>query len=334
MEPWQAQVAKAALVGTDGRGAPPAAGLVFDAIEREPAAPAYGAQPLAYLHRKARRSLVVGRFRHPQTTSQRGPLRLPGPAQFSCSSDREYRSARGSRVVFRPRGYGQARATTRRTADEARRGTGRAATPSAHPDRPQLRHPRRGHPRAALFVLSRLQQETTTSRRRRPAAGRTDRVSDTQTAPSQRNDRLHCTPHRPVSIRPRRYTATFDTTAGTVDVKLDTTTTPNTTNDFVVLARYHYYDNTTLFRTARRSASSRAARPHQLGDRPRSGLQRPTKATTMRRSRRDRTAQPAARTSTWRATCHGQNGGTERRVGPVLLRRQRQREQPRRARCT
>jgi cyclophilin family peptidyl-prolyl cis-trans isomerase len=48
----------------------------------------------------------------------------------------------------------------------------------------------------------------------------------------------------------KTYTATFDTSVGTVVVKLDTQTTPGTTNNFVVLARYHYYDGTQIFRTA------------------------------------------------------------------------------------
>ena len=48
----------------------------------------------------------------------------------------------------------------------------------------------------------------------------------------------------------KTYTATFDTSVGTIVVKLDTQTTPGTANNFVVLARYHYYDGTTIFRTA------------------------------------------------------------------------------------
>jgi cyclophilin family peptidyl-prolyl cis-trans isomerase len=47
----------------------------------------------------------------------------------------------------------------------------------------------------------------------------------------------------------KSYSAVFDTTEGVVEVALDTTTTPGTTNNFVVLARYHYYDGTDLFRT-------------------------------------------------------------------------------------
>ena len=45
------------------------------------------------------------------------------------------------------------------------------------------------------------------------------------------------------------YTATFDTSEGEIVVDLDTTNTPNTVNNFVSLARYRYYDSTTIFRT-------------------------------------------------------------------------------------
>lgn len=47
----------------------------------------------------------------------------------------------------------------------------------------------------------------------------------------------------------KHYTATFDTTEGTIEVALDTTTTPGTANNFVVLSRFHYYDGTRIFRT-------------------------------------------------------------------------------------
>lgn len=47
----------------------------------------------------------------------------------------------------------------------------------------------------------------------------------------------------------KTYNAIFDTSEGLVNVALDTKTTPKTTNNFVVLSRYHYYDNTTIFRT-------------------------------------------------------------------------------------
>ena len=47
----------------------------------------------------------------------------------------------------------------------------------------------------------------------------------------------------------KSYTATFDTSEGKVVVALDTKRTPKTTNNFVVLARYHFYDGTPIFRT-------------------------------------------------------------------------------------
>jgi cyclophilin family peptidyl-prolyl cis-trans isomerase len=54
----------------------------------------------------------------------------------------------------------------------------------------------------------------------------------------------------PMCIDPSAaYNAVFATTQGTVRVALDTTTTPNTTNNFIYLALYHYYDDTQLFRT-------------------------------------------------------------------------------------
>lgn len=47
----------------------------------------------------------------------------------------------------------------------------------------------------------------------------------------------------------KSYTATFDTTEGTIVVALDTENTPGTVNNFVALSRYRYYDTTTIFRT-------------------------------------------------------------------------------------
>ena len=53
----------------------------------------------------------------------------------------------------------------------------------------------------------------------------------------------------PLCIDPtKHYTATFDTSQGTIVVALDTTTTPNTTNNFVVLSLYHYYDGSSFDR--------------------------------------------------------------------------------------
>ena len=53
----------------------------------------------------------------------------------------------------------------------------------------------------------------------------------------------------PTCIEPgRRYEATFDTTEGRIVVALDTTRTPGTVNNFVVLSRYHYYDKSSFDR--------------------------------------------------------------------------------------
>jgi cyclophilin family peptidyl-prolyl cis-trans isomerase len=53
----------------------------------------------------------------------------------------------------------------------------------------------------------------------------------------------------PMCIDPAKtYKATFDTNKGAVKTTLDTKTTPGTTNNFVVLSRYHYYDNSSIFR--------------------------------------------------------------------------------------
>lgn len=54
----------------------------------------------------------------------------------------------------------------------------------------------------------------------------------------------------PTCIDPTKtYTAVFDTTQGEIRVALDTENTPDTVNNFVVLARYGYYDDTPVFRT-------------------------------------------------------------------------------------
>ena len=54
----------------------------------------------------------------------------------------------------------------------------------------------------------------------------------------------------PLCIDPARtYLARFDTTEGMIEAALDTAATPMSTNNFVVLARYDYYDGSALFRT-------------------------------------------------------------------------------------
>jgi len=58
------------------------------------------------------------------------------------------------------------------------------------------------------------------------------------------------------------YTAVFDTTEGEVKVRLDTDRTPNTVNNFVVLANYGYYDHTLLFRLDPTIAIIQGGSPH------------------------------------------------------------------------
>jgi cyclophilin family peptidyl-prolyl cis-trans isomerase len=60
----------------------------------------------------------------------------------------------------------------------------------------------------------------------------------------------------------KTYIANFDTSAGKIAVKLDAEKTPGTTNNFVVLARYHYYDGTQLFRTAQSIGIVQGGAPH------------------------------------------------------------------------
>ena len=53
----------------------------------------------------------------------------------------------------------------------------------------------------------------------------------------------------PLCLDPtKHYTATFDTSQGSIAVALDTTTTPNTANNFAVLSLYHFYDGSSFDR--------------------------------------------------------------------------------------
>ena len=47
----------------------------------------------------------------------------------------------------------------------------------------------------------------------------------------------------------KTYTATFNTSEGTIEIALDTKKTPKTVNNFVTLSRYKYYDSSFIFRT-------------------------------------------------------------------------------------
>ena len=46
----------------------------------------------------------------------------------------------------------------------------------------------------------------------------------------------------------KRYTATMQTSMGTMTIALDAVAAPNTVNNFVVLARYHYFDGIVFHR--------------------------------------------------------------------------------------
>ncbi|HIG25137.1 MAG TPA: peptidylprolyl isomerase [Acidimicrobiia bacterium] len=58
------------------------------------------------------------------------------------------------------------------------------------------------------------------------------------------------------------YTAVFDTTEGEIRVALDIDRTPETVNNFAVLTRYGYYDNTSLFRFDPSIAIIQGGSPH------------------------------------------------------------------------
>ena len=53
----------------------------------------------------------------------------------------------------------------------------------------------------------------------------------------------------PMCVDPsKRYTATMDTSMGSLTIALDAAAAPLTVNNFVVLARYHYYDGVIFHR--------------------------------------------------------------------------------------
>ncbi len=112
---------------------------------------------------------------------------------------------------------------------------------------------------AALFLLSYYNKDD-----KKPAASTSSGAAPACPEPDGSSPRTIDFDAAPQTcIDPAKtYTATFDTTAGKVDVKLDTQTTPNTTNDFVVLARYHYFDNTTLFRADSTIGILQGGAPH------------------------------------------------------------------------
>jgi peptidylprolyl isomerase len=65
----------------------------------------------------------------------------------------------------------------------------------------------------------------------------------------------------------RTYTATFETTEGTVVVQLDPGRSPIAVNNFVNLARSGYFDGTDLFRTEARTGIIQGGSPHTQNNR-------------------------------------------------------------------
>jgi peptidylprolyl isomerase/peptidyl-prolyl cis-trans isomerase B (cyclophilin B) len=64
---------------------------------------------------------------------------------------------------------------------------------------------------------------------------------------SQRTTQFDAEPPMCIDVN-NRYTATIDTSEGTMVVALDALKAPRTVNSFVFLARYHYYDGLTFHR--------------------------------------------------------------------------------------
>lgn len=83
-----------------------------------------------------------------------------------------------------------------------------------------------------------------------PAGGAPEPVLDFDAAPAQCIDPA------------KTYTAEVVTDRGAVEVALDTARTPGTTNNFVALARYGYYDGTALFRTEEATGIIQGGSPH------------------------------------------------------------------------
>lgn len=67
----------------------------------------------------------------------------------------------------------------------------------------------------------------------------------------------------PTCITPgKTYTETITTNVGNVTIQFDTTKTPNTANNFIVLSLYHYFDQTALFRTDTSIGIIQGGSPH------------------------------------------------------------------------
>jgi len=83
-----------------------------------------------------------------------------------------------------------------------------------------------------------------------PPAGETV-TGDTQCPPADGSAKRTTTFAKPPPMCidvTKSYTASVATTKGTISIALDAKDAPNTVNNFVVLARYHYYDGVAFHR--------------------------------------------------------------------------------------
>jgi cyclophilin family peptidyl-prolyl cis-trans isomerase len=60
----------------------------------------------------------------------------------------------------------------------------------------------------------------------------------------------------------KTYSETMSTNQGDVVIQFDTTKTPNTADNFIVLSAYHYYDSTAMFRTDTSIGIIQGGSPH------------------------------------------------------------------------
>lgn len=108
----------------------------------------------------------------------------------------------------------------------------------------------------ALFLISRLaggDDSTVAPTTTTPAATPTEFVYGETDCPStdgnQKKVSTFTSAMKKCIDDSKSYTATFDTSEGEIVVDLNTETVPGTVNNFVSLARYKYYDGSTIFRT-------------------------------------------------------------------------------------
>ena len=131
-------------------------------------------------------------------------------------------------------------------------------------------------------------EETTTPPTAAPVAGSERITGDTPCPPPDGSARRvsEFAKPPPLCLDPARtYVARFTTTEGVVEATLDTANTPVTANNFVVLARYHYYDGTALFRTNTGIAIIQGGSPHTQGnDDPGPGYTIPDEGDAARRT--------------------------------------------------